>query len=142
MGPVLRRVIAKFRRRVHRRKLLQEAKDTMSPPTPDVLRGCGDMFEGWPNEVLESFVQTLYPIVFEAGNYMCHQGDPSSCLYILTSGSVSVIVRDGTKCVRPFGRLRRNAPLSAPELPGVRAACCSQLWGCCLQPKGRWERPF
>ena len=98
MSPILKRKIHFLRKHIRQATLQRSAKFRLSFPTMQTLRNCGVMFQPWPEETLQSFAGKLAPVIFEAGEYICHQGDPSMCLYILTSGTVEVIQRDGNRC--------------------------------------------
>ena len=65
----------------------------MARPTVAQLQASGALFQSWPEDSLAAFADTLLPALFEEGDYICHQGDPSHFVYVLMSGSVDVVVR-------------------------------------------------
>ena len=113
--PIVHRVVGKVRRVRRHAKLVEETE--MPELTVEDLHSSGLCYKSWPAEVLESMIRVLYKRVFEAGECICHQSDPSHVVYILVSGEVDVVVRKANRFVR-VRRLHVRWPVSpGPALP-------------------------
>jgi len=73
-------------------------------PTPEEIKGTGPLFSEWADALLADFIGELYPVVFGAEEYICHQGDPSGVLYVLTEGTVDVVVRQPNSMSKARGK--------------------------------------
>lgn len=63
-------------------------------------------FRGSDDDLLRDMVMALRPSVFLPGSYLMHEGDPGDSLYIISSGSVEIVSRDGS---RVFAELKEGS---------------------------------
>ena len=96
--PLLRRFTNRQKRKREREERISKALENTKRLTNEQLQGTGPLFAGWPEEILISFINKLFCVAFDAGDYICHGGDVSDVLYVLTSGSVDVVIRAKNRC--------------------------------------------
>eukprot|EP00667_Euglena_gracilis_P002430 EG_transcript_2431 len=102
--PIWRLMVFRMQRRRARQRLLQQIAPWTARLTPDQLRGTGPLFQDWPEELLAEFSEELQLCPFAAGEYICHQGDPSSLLYVLVAGAVDVVLRRPDSTTKARGK--------------------------------------
>jgi CRP-like cAMP-binding protein len=100
--PVWRRHRFAKHRRILQRFLtgLYRTRNRLERPKTSRLRACGKLFQGWPEDLLATFISRLRAVVFCPRQAICHQGDPSHVLYILMDGTVDVVVRPSNQKAR------------------------------------------
>ncbi|KAJ9454331.1 hypothetical protein DIPPA_55424 [Diplonema papillatum] len=76
-----------------RQALLETRKEALVRPSADRLQAL-EFFDGWQSFMLQQVSNKLDPIVFEAGEYVCMEGDWGQQMYVLGSGTVDVYIRN------------------------------------------------
>ncbi|ORC87490.1 putative cyclic nucleotide-binding protein [Trypanosoma theileri] len=96
--PVIKRRSEVKRRHEEAEKLTRSNLDNIPFPTPNIILSMyGTFFQGWPPRLLEMLARKARPIYLKAGNFLMHEGDLDRCMYMITTGSVSVIINDRKK---------------------------------------------
>ncbi|KEG15566.1 putative cyclic nucleotide-binding protein [Trypanosoma grayi] len=96
--PIIKRRAAVQRRREEAARLTRRNLDNIPFPTPTVIHSMqGTFFKGWPPLLLEMLARKARPLFLKAGNFLMHEGDLDRAMYMITTGSVSVILNDSAK---------------------------------------------
>ena len=93
VAPLMRKNVWMRRRKAARQFLSALGRGKLGPLTPAKLQSTGNLFRDWPEEHLVSFSRKVRAQSFRYGEYICHQGDPSTTLFVLMAGRVSVVIR-------------------------------------------------
>lgn len=90
------------------------------------------LFSGLDREVRESLAGRLVPVRLQRGETLFREGDHGAALYLIESGEVRVLTRDGTHEVCRLGPGEHVGEMSlvdpAPRSAGVVARCDTALW--------------
>ncbi|ESL06442.1 cyclic nucleotide-binding protein [Trypanosoma rangeli SC58] len=96
--PVIKRRAAVKEKRTRAEMLTRMNKDNIPFPSPDVIYSMyGTFFNEWPPRLLEMLARKGKPLFLKAGTFLMHEGDLDRCMYMITTGRVSVILNDRSK---------------------------------------------
>ncbi|RNF19754.1 putative cyclic nucleotide-binding protein [Trypanosoma cruzi] len=96
--PIIKRRAAVSVKRKEAEKLTRMNLENIPFPSPSIIRSMyGTFFKGWPSPLLEMLARKAKPLFFPSGKFLMHEGDLDRCMYMITTGSVSVILNDRSK---------------------------------------------
>lgn len=144
--PIIKRRLAVQRKRMLAAELTRDNLDKIPFPTPSVIHQMqGTFFDGWPNKLLEQLGHKARPLYLKEGSYLMHEGDVDRCMYMITAGTISVIMNDREKGKR---RIKENSKacftLSPPCYVGEFALVCKEPRSAsiiCETDVGVWSVP-
>ncbi|KAG8344019.1 Cyclic nucleotide binding domain [Trypanosoma vivax] len=126
--PILKRRVAVRKKHAEAAALTRRNITNIPRPTPSVINSMqGTFFTGWPSRLLEQLTEKAKPLYLKAGHYLMHEGDMDRCMYMITAGTVTVILLDKRKGKR---RTKENSKahfsLSPPCYVGEFALVCKE----------------
>lgn len=128
MSPMVKRFVAIKRKREAAAALTRERMNDIPFPSPQVIQSMyGTFFSGWPSLLLEKLVAKATPMYLKQGSYLMHEGDLGRVMFMITKGTVSIILRKkgGSKC-----RTKENSSgvfcIHAPCYVGEFALVCKE----------------
>ncbi|KAL7699661.1 cyclic nucleotide-binding protein-like protein [Lotmaria passim] len=94
MAPMIRRFLALRTRRAEAAELTRQHLRDIPFPSPSVIQSMhGTFFQGWPAPLLEKLVEHAKPYYLRKGSYLMHEGDVGRVMFMITAGTVSIILR-------------------------------------------------
>lgn len=94
MAPMIRRHLALKHRRAEAQQLLRENLSRIPFPYPHIIESMhGTFFSGWPQFLLEQLASKAKPMFLRKGTYLMHEGDIGRVMFMITTGTVSIILR-------------------------------------------------
>ena len=93
MPCVLRWIYAR-RARLKRTERLQARLPHMTRPSVDTLRRVA-FFNEWPEPALRAVAEGMEPVVYASGEFICMEGDVGGDMYMVSAGTLEVLVRKG-----------------------------------------------
>ncbi|GET91736.1 cyclic nucleotide-binding protein-like protein [Leishmania tarentolae] len=128
LAPMIRRFLALRARRREAAELTRCHLKEIPFPFPHVIQSMtGTFFEGWPPSLLEKLVEKAKPCYLRKGSYLMHEGDVGRVMFMITLGTVSIVLR---KKGRDKRRTKENSsgvlPIKAPCYAGEFALVCKE----------------
>ncbi|KPI84408.1 cyclic nucleotide-binding protein-like protein [Leptomonas seymouri] len=94
MAPMIKRYLVLRRKRAEAAELTRQHLRDIPFPSPQVIESMhGTFFEGWPAHLLEKLVEKAKPYYLRKGSYLMHEGDVGRVMFMITTGTVSIILR-------------------------------------------------
>eukprot|EP00796_Vickermania_ingenoplastis_P007505 gene7505-5290_t len=127
LGPMAKRFVTLRRKRRERAALTQEMLHLIPFPTPQVIMSMKDkFFWGWPPVLLEQLGQRSTPTYMRAGEFLMHEGDIGRAMFMITLGSVEIIIKNKNKDKRRSLDNALHFPIFAPCYVGEFALVCKE----------------
>lgn len=128
LAPMIKCHLALKRRRREAQELTKSQLHNIPFPFPQVIQSMyGSFFNGWPPLLLEKLVSNAKPTYLEKGSYLMHEGDIGRVMFMITTGTVSIILRKKGKDKR---RTKDNSngvfEITAPCYVGEFALVCKE----------------
>lgn len=94
MAPMIKRYLALRRQRAAAAELTRQHLRDIPFPFPHIIQSMyGTFFTGWPASLLEKLVANAKPCYLRQGSYLMHEGDIGRVMFMITTGTVSIILR-------------------------------------------------
>lgn len=128
LSPMAKRFLALRHLRAAAAELTKQHLRDIPFPFPNVIEAMsGTFFKGWPAHLLEKLVQDAKPCYLKKGSYLMHDGDVGRVMFMITLGSVSIILRKKGPDKR---RTKENSSgvfqINAPCYVGEFALVCKE----------------
>ncbi|CBZ29792.1 cyclic nucleotide-binding protein-like protein [Leishmania mexicana MHOM/GT/2001/U1103] len=128
LAPMIRRFLALRARRREAEELTRRHLRDIPFPFPQVIQSMtGTFFEGWPPVLLEKLVEKSKPCYLRKGRYLMHEGDVGRVMFMITLGTVSIVLRKKGGDKR---RTKENSSgvlqITAPCYAGEFALVCKE----------------
>lgn len=128
MAPMIKRYLALRRLRAAAAELTQQHLRDIPFPSPHIIQSMyGTFFQGWPASLLEKLVAKAKPCFLRKGSYLMHEGDIGRVMFMITTGTVSIILRKkGTDKRRTKDNSSGVFQIKAPCYVGEFALVCKE----------------
>jgi CRP-like cAMP-binding protein len=94
LAPMITRYLALRRQRAEAAELTRQHLRDIPFPFPHIIQSMyGTFFQGWPASLLEKLVEKAKPCYLRQGSYLMHEGDIGRVMFMITTGTVSIILR-------------------------------------------------
>lgn len=128
MAPMIKRYLALRKQRAKAAELTRQHLRDIPFPFPHVIQSMyGTFFQGWPPILLEKLVEKAKPCYLRQGSYLMHEGDIGRVMFMITTGTVSIILRKkGTDKRRTKDNSSGVFQIKAPCYVGEFALVCKE----------------
>lgn len=128
LAPMARRFVTLRRKRLEAAELTRAQMRDIPFPHPPVIQSMyGTFFANWPPVLLEKLVANATPTYLGKGSFLMHEGDIGRVMYMITTGTVSIILhKKGMSKRRSKDNSSGVLEITAPCYVGEFALVCKE----------------